>query len=227
MNVLAASTPPDLLPSWISALATAAGVLVAAVAIGLTLLQVSQTAKQLRDNADREARDSEERTRPYVWVDVAPSLAGSPAVDVVVRNTGHTTARNVRLSVTDAPFTARFEGDAITPTMGRAFSEGFDLAPAAHRRYYWHFPANENAAPSGQMGAPASGEIVLQYQWRPDASEAVRDYEERYRYNLDDLLRLAPVPFSGSDAGAGGDPVERNMVHALRAIARNLGEGNR
>jgi len=200
---------------------------VACVAIALTLVQVRATAKELRENARREANDSEERTRPYLSVDVVPSLAGVPAVDVVLVNSGRTAARDVRLEVVGAPFEERFAGDQITPAMGRAFASGFDIAPASRRRYYWHFPATPTASPSGEMGAPAVGEILLRYQWRPEGDAAIRHYEERYSYNLADLLRLTPVPFSGSRADTGSNRFERNVEHALRAIAQNVGNRNR
>lgn len=224
---LASSPASDLLPAWVSAIATVAGVVVACVAIALTLVQVRSTAKELRMTARRQADDSEERTRPYVSVDVVPSLAGPPAIDLVLVNSGRTVARDVRLEVVGAPFEERFAGDQITPAMGRAFASGLDVAPASRRRFYWHFPSEPTASPSDEMGAPAHGEILVRYQWQPEGAAEVQFYEDRYSYNLDDLLRLTPVPFSGPKADTGNNQYERNVEHALRAIAQNVGDANR
>lgn len=40
----------------------------------------------MRGAALREAQDSEDRTRPYVGMDIVPGLAGSPTFDIVIEN---------------------------------------------------------------------------------------------------------------------------------------------
>ncbi|RKR76364.1 hypothetical protein C8E83_3534 [Frondihabitans australicus] len=76
------------------------------------------------------------------------------------------------------------------------------------------------------MGAPRKGEIVIRYTWAPDDGRERRQYAERYTYNLDDLMALAPQAWKGAEASNTSDDA-RNAVLALRAIAGNLGDLNR
>jgi hypothetical protein len=222
--MLLTSAPlPDLLPSWISAIATAVGVIVAVVAIGLTVHQVRLTGKQLRETARREAQDSESQTRPYVSAEAVVSLAGPPTWDIVISNSGRSTASNVTLEVIGTPFGARFPSDIVGPAQAAAFGNGFDLVASSRRRFYWHFKENARATPSQSMGAPAEGEVVIRYEWSSDPSQPGRHYEERYRYNLKEIAALTPEPWKGAEAADRSDTA-RDTVLALRAVAGNLGE---
>lgn len=208
----------ELLPDWITVIATVGAVVVAALAIW-------PAARQVRLAASMDARDSEERTRPYVSVDLVPSVAGPPAIDAVIENCGKSTAGNVQVSLVGREFVALSEGDELGPALGRLFAEGFDLPPGARRRVYWHMPAQSNSVPPGALGAPESAEIVVTYTWEPNGERDPKKYSERLRYSTDDVSRLRPVPKSGSTAsGSGIDAQVKNAVHALHAIAEHLGE---
>lgn len=217
----------DLVPTWISAVATSVGVIVAGVAILLTYKQVRLTAQQMRESAQREAQNSEDQTRPYIGLDLVPGLAGSPTFDIVITNFGNTTARDVRLALVDDEFRQQSEADQIGPALGRLFSAGFDLAPGAKRRIFWRFPDQEGSEPRGDMGAPLTGEIRTTYSWAPGRREPIREYEERLRYDLSEYPKLTPIPSGGSTSPSRpGDNAAllKNAVHALRAIAGHIGE---
>lgn len=201
--------------------------IVAVIAIVLTYVQIRRTAGQVRASAVREAQDSEARTRPYVSLDIVPGLAGRPTFDVVIANSGATTARNVRLRLADHDFAKQSEHDEIGPALGELLASGFDLAPGARRRLLWRIPDDENTEPRGAVGAPISDVIRFTYAWDPRDGRPPRYYEDQLGYDLTQYPLLTPAPSRG--ATAQGSPADqnlqlRNLIHALRAIADHVGE---
>lgn len=216
----------DAAPEWVSAIAAAAGVIVAIVAIVFAGWQLKLTARQLRETALREAQNSDDQTRPYVFADFVMSLAGPPIIDVVIENSGRTVAREIKMRLVGDGFGAQSASDTIGPTLGRLFDAGFDLAPGARRRLMWRLPDQPNAEPRGDMGAPASVAVVLNYKWEPGKGRSPQEFEEHLAYDLTDYLKVAPIPFQGERA-SGNDETTRNAVNALRAIAQHTAEARR
>lgn len=212
---------------WVSAIATCVGSVAAGGALWFAYSQIRLTARQMRESAAQEARDSEARTRPYVSVEIVPGLAGPGSMDIVFANHGRTTARNVRVSLVGDDFRAQSEEDEIGPALGRMFANRFELAPGARRRVFWQIPANDDESRS-QFGTPLIGVVAVSYAWKPDGAETERRYADEFRYDLTEYPKLIPVPYSGPNAsGTSADAHERNVVHALRAIARNVAENTR
>lgn len=227
MNNAVDAISPEVLPAWIGSIATSAAVIVAILAIVLTYTQVRLTARQIREAAIREAQNSEDRTRPYIGLDVVTGLAGSPSFDLVITNFGRATARHVRIDLVGEGFKAQSSADEIGPALGRLFAVPFDLAPGARRRVFWYMPDEEESTPRGAVGTPISGEISAIYEWEPRPGEKLRSYKDRLSYDLNEYPKLAPQPASGSTANGSVNAPEviaRNEVHALRAIARHIGE---
>lgn len=217
-------------PSWVSAISGAVGVIVAIVAVVLTVRQLTLTGRQMRATARREAEDSEARTRPYVSLDVVPSVTGPPAFDLTISNQGKTTARDVRIALVGQEFGAQSEGDVIGPALGRLFAVGFDLAPGARRRIFWYHPEEPSATPAGPLGVPIAAEILATYGWTQGNGRLDRAYEERLSYDLTELPKLLPLPSSGMEAQGNASDITthvRNVVHSLRSIAQHLGEARR
>lgn len=217
--------PADLVPSWIEAIATLVGVVVALAAIVFTVVQLRLTARQMRETAVQEAQNSEARTRPYIGIDIVPGIAGSGSMDIIIENHGKTTARNIRVSLVGEVFREQSDGDMIGAALGRLFASGFDLAPGARRRVFWQIPANENAAPRGHMGTPVAGGIAFSYEWAPSDDRPVRHYKDTIQYDLTEYPKLIPLPSTGSTAeGTSADAQSKNLLHVLRAIAANVAE---
>lgn len=220
-------TTAELIPAWISAIAAAAGVLVAGAAIVFAAVQVRQTARQMRRTAAASAQDSEDRTRPYVAADIVPGLHGPPVFDIVVMNHGRTAARNVTLDL-EGGFGPQCEGDEIGPALGRMFASGFDLAPGARRRVIWRAGRDEATGRSEPHGAPVTGLVQLNYQWDPGDERPVRSYSEQMSYDLTEYPKLTPSPTRGTTHGSRGSRdtilVAQNTVEALGAIAQHVGE---
>jgi len=225
MWTLATETPADLIPTWIEAIATLVGVVVALVAIIFTAVQIRLTARQMRETAEQEAQNSEDQTRPYVGVDIVPGVAAMGSMDLIIRNHGRTTARNIRVSLTGDKFREQSDGDIVAPALGRLFATPFDLAPGARRRILWQIPADQDASPRGHMGTPVVGGIEFSYDWEPGGDRAARHYDDSIQYDLSEYPKLIPMPAKGSTAhGSSPEVHQKDLVHVLRAIAVHLGE---
>lgn len=223
MSIVAAADSSELVPSWIEAVSTSLAVLVALAALWFAYSQIRQTAAQMRSTAAREAQDSEDRTRPYVGLDIVPGLGGSPSFDIVIENFGQATARDIRVSLASGSFEAQSPADEIGPALGRLFARGFDLAPRARRRVFWRLPDDGDATPRGDMGAPISGELIARYSWTPGGERDLRVYEERLGYDLTEYPKLTPMAARGAESqGANADA--KNLVHAIRTVASHVGE---
>ena len=221
-----ANTSESLAP-WIGANAPSLGVILAALAIIVTCVQVGLTSAQVRKTAKREADNSEAQTRPYIGMDVVPSLAGPPVFDLVIENFGKTTARQVLVTLEGSGFGAQSEGDEIGPALGRLFSVPFDLSPTARRRFFWRMPATENATPAGDLGTPLAGELKVSYAWEPDEGRPAHHYQERLRYDLSEYPKLTPIASTGARAAGSSsqDSAQmKNLAHILSAIATHIGE---
>jgi hypothetical protein len=210
-------------PDWIQAVAAIIGIIVASIAVLLTLTQIRLTGRQLREASDQQVRDSEAQTRPYLGVDVVTSLFGSPMFDLVIENFGKTTARGVRLSLANNQFVAKSESDEIGPALGRLFEKPFDLAPGSRRRILWLIPDSINAEPRGDMGAPVADEINVNYRWDSDGTRPQRVYVERFSYDLSEYAKLVPAPNTGPKSSGTGSH-EKNIAHALRALTEHIAE---
>ncbi|MDJ0379142.1 hypothetical protein [Cryobacterium sp. PH31-L1] len=225
MWMIATETPADLVPSWIEAIATLVGVVVALAAIVFTVVQLRLTSRQMRETAIQEAQNSEAQTRPYVGIDIVPGLAGAGSMDIIIENHGRTTARDIRMSLVGDTFRAQSDGDVIGEALGRLFATGFDLAPGARRRVFWQIPADKNSSPRGHMGTPVAAGIAIVYDWAPGDDRPVRNYADSIEYDLTEYPKLIPMPSIGATAqGASPETQSRNLLHVLRAIAANLAE---
>ena len=208
-----------LVPAWISAVAAILGVATAIFVIMQTAKQIRTTAREMAKTAKREAADSEARTRPYVSVDIVPGLQGAPIFDIVIRNSGETIARNVRLSL-DEGFNALIPEDEIGPGLGKMFDQRFELAPRTSRRVMWRLGWDQQAHPSGEMGVPEAGEITISYEWE-QADGTVQRYSERQGYDLTEYGKLIPVPSTG---GASPGKDASNLMNAVKALSIHVAE---
>lgn len=214
-----------LTATWATAIATIVGVVLGGIAAIAAAVSIVQTGRQMRVTARNEVENSDARTRPYLGIDVAPGIGGMASMDIVFTNHGRSYARDVRVSLVGEEFQAQSAGDEIGPALGRLFATPFDLAPNAHRRVLWRIPANAQSKPPGEVGTPISGEVRVAYSGDPRDGRDSRTYEDFLRYDLTEYPKLMTLPSSGRSAPEGSDQeVEKNTVHALRAIARSVGE---
>lgn len=224
MLLSAPETSSGLVAAWIEAIATVVAVLVAAAAAWFAYRQIRLTGRQMRDSAEQQARDSEERTRPYIGAEFAPSISGPRGYDILIVNHGQTAARGVQIRLTDGNFEAQSPSDQVSPALADLFRVGFDLAPGARMRLLWRLPDSPYSTPRGDMGAPAEAELAISYGWQPDCG-AGRAYTDHIRYDLDTLQHLWMAPHAGSNvAGSSMETHAKNAELALRAIVGNIAE---
>lgn len=221
----------DELAAW-STFATAVftfGLLLTAV---LTARSAFETLKASREANEQAKKDSVLQTRPYVYAEVLPSLAGAAAYDLVVRNHGQSAARGLRMDfepILDTP-------DDIATAVLRAFSTPRDLPPGSSLRMYWHIGASEgeslmNAEDTQPVetegsGMPKHGVIHLHYAG-DDPSQ--NPYAEKCPFDVE-TAGLWPIPEDGPEAKGPHDTPsskmttqERRFYKALQALSRHVG----
>lgn len=214
--------------TWMTAIATIGGVAIAGAALITAALSIVQTGRQMRSTARNEIDNSDAQTRPYVGVDITPGIASVPSFDIVIRNHGKTTARDVQIVLKNGEFDAREGDDMVGPAQARVFAVPFDLAPGAHRRLLWQVLASKNANRPENVGAPDAGEIGVTYGWEPGDGREPRTYSDSIGYDLRDYPALIVVAGTGgSDHGRSTEDHLKNAVKALRAIASHVGNSMR
>lgn len=153
--------------------------------------------------SEQNERDSRAATRPYVYAEVVPGLGGSATWDLVLRNHGRTTARNL-LVVTD------WAKDDFAKKLSQFCSTERDLPPGASLRLFWRV--------EDPNGGPASGQepvtkVDLTYE-----DDQGGHWRESYVADCS-YGKATPAPQEGDNAGGGEDKHIRNINFALRAIA--------
>lgn len=124
----------DIVMAW----ATVAGVVVAFFAALFALSQLRMIRK-----------DSRERTRPYVQLDVVPGLHGPGSWDLIIENRGASTALEVVIDAGDfAPLDAE---DHIAPILGNYLLTPKTLIPGARRRVMWGFEPRDRDEKAGVL----------------------------------------------------------------------------
>ena len=217
---------PDTTTDWLSVIAAW---IAALAAVGTVLLTVgllwaawrayrtaSGTLRQMREDSEAQLEDSARATRPYVYARIAPGLAGEATWDLVVENSGRTAAYDLRARIV----ASEVGTDVIATAVQRFASAGTMLPPGARIRTFWSIDASPQSDPPERMGYPRA-EVTLTY-----TDSEHREYEDRPVVLDSEDLGLTPVPGSGAESG-GANREARDAVHALRAIARHLGEQNR
>ncbi len=155
---------PTLLPEWISAISTRAGVHTSPCRLARNLPPGPPYCKPIRDTARQEAQNSEDRTRPYVSLDVVPSAGRCP---------GHRPRRVKPRQIDASQRSNRSSRPHLWPLVReRTCGSGsrpasrarFDLAPGTRRRFFWHFPASPSSTPNvsrARQLADQSGNLRL------------------------------------------------------------------
>ncbi|GEM_PF-4713604 len=152
----------------LSTLAAVGALLVSVATLFVAVIQIGRASRQLR-------ADSEERTRPYIFLDVVPGLQGTRVWDLIISNTGKTTARDVRISLNqDLPTD---EADKVGPNLAKLFEAGLTLPPGSRLDSPAWKPSTSDVAfrevpsgcPAGSDGSPgryrSGGHLYRRDQW--------------------------------------------------------------
>jgi len=151
------------------------------------------SAEAARAANDQARLDSREQTRPYVWVEVVPGLAGVSTYDLRIANTGKSAARRLTLRYDEWPEPV----DDVAGRLRELFDTPRTLPPGSSIRSMWRL---EGASTDGttEAGMGTSGTIEVSYM--SDDPSQLAPYSDQYEVMID-KAGLWPVGDQGPDAG--------------------------
>lgn len=195
----------DIVMAW----ATVAGVVVAFFAALFALSQLRMIRK-----------DSRERTRPYVQLDVVPGLHGPGSWDLIIENRGASTALEVVIDAGDfAPLDAE---DHIAPILGNYLLTPKTLIPGARRRVMWGFEPRDRDEKAGVLEPREA--TVSYFDERTASRRWLRRAPYRETFTLGDAFGPAafPAPIEGSKPN--NEDMLAHIDRALRTMNGHIGE---
>ena len=195
----------DIVMAW----ASLAGVVVAFFAALFALSQLRMIRK-----------DSRERTRPYVQLDVVPGLHGPGSWDLIVENRGASAALGVVIDAGE--FTPLDVEDHIAPIIGKYLLTPKTLVPGARRRVMWGFQLAGRDARAGVLEPRKATVTYLDERKASRKWPKPRPYRETFVLGDTHGAAVFPAPTEGSK------PNSRDMLahidRALRAMNSHIGE---
>jgi hypothetical protein len=195
----------DVVVAW----ATIAGAVVALLAALAAVRQLSMIR-----------RDSRDRTRPYVQLDVVPGLQGPGSWDLIIENRGVSTALNVVADAGD--FQPLDNEDHIAPVIGKYLMTPKTLVPGARRRVMWGY---ERTDVNVRAGVLEPREVTVTYL---DERKASRWWRRRRPYSetltVGDAFgpAVVPAPFAGPTPN--NSDMLAHIDRALRTLNTHVGE---
>ncbi|MBK0332058.1 hypothetical protein I8D64_11675 [Brachybacterium sp. MASK1Z-5] len=164
--------------------------------------------------------DSRAQSRPYVYVQVVPSLAhGEDVWDVFLENGGRSVARNVTVRL-GHPWPSRGDSDQVTAGIRALFETPQTLAPGQRLRTYWYMPADPKADPAHEQGVRDAVATVSYYGQETSRKPFVEEYQLRTTN-----IGLTPVPADGFNPPDKWAESDRSKFYSvLQTIARHVGE---
>lgn len=225
-------------PTWADQLAAWSALLSAALTLGLLVFAVfawrtahrtleesrkasvaAQASAEAAEAANEQLRrDSIEQTRPYVFAEVLPGLAGVTSWDIRITNAGKSSARE--LSLTPSKWPAR--DDTVTQSLRELLETPRTLPPGCTIRALWRVgppePGTHTDGPE-EMGMDERGRVLVEY--RSDDPEQP-PYVDVFDMNTHGT-GLWPVPESGpTPDGLNGDL--RKFYELGQTLVRRIGE---
>lgn len=211
---LSCSVPPlEWLDLWttIGSIATALGTIALVVAaIWAGRIAVS-TLRQMKS-------DSIAQTRPYVTAAIVPSIAGIGKYDLVIENTGNSTARNVK--ITCRPLDA--DRDEFTRALSDLFAMSHTLHPNRGHRVFWRLELRKGHTWSDgstePAGMPQDAVISIEYG---DSNQG--KYSDSFELTTR-IFRMAPGPATGPNIKSSISDEQKDTHKMLAVIAAAIGE---
>lgn len=158
--------------------------------------------------------DGKAQTRPYVWVEIVPGMAGQRTFDLRIKNTGRSTARLLRLEFDSWPDPA----DDVASAVRDLFETPRTLPPGCSIRAMWRLEGNFTDGTT-EAGLPKSGSIGVSYRG-DDPDEP--DYVETFDVMIE-RAGLWPVGETGPNPD--GLPSDARKFYALgQALVRRVSE---
>lgn len=164
-------------------------------------------------------RDSAEQTRPYVFAEVVPGLAGVATWDIRITNAGRSSARELTIKPNSWPD----RDDVAIQSLRELCETPRTLPPGCSIRVLWGVEKpgpGETVVGEEEMGMmPERGSVQISYRGDGDGSEW---FEDRFDINTRGA-GLWPVPEDGPEPnGLSGDL--RKFYRLGQALTRRVGE---
>ena len=168
------------------------------------------TAGYAISTLNQTKRDSRDRTRPYVYADVVPSLAGMTSWDLIITNTGQSVARDLTLEIDHWPDPMNRFAQSIHTMAGTPR----DVPPGARLRAYWRL---------GKEGMPEEALITMKYS--SDDPKAP-PYTDTARVRIKNS-GLVPVGRQGPNPPADMDSDRKAFYRMLQVLSEGIRELSR
>lgn len=196
----------DVVTAW----ATAAGVLVGLIAALAAIRQLRMIS-----------RDSRDRTRPYVQLDVVPGLQGPGSWDLIIENRGASAAHDVRIDAgTLEPVD---DEDHIVGALSVYLATPRTLVPGARRRLMWAFNLPDRGIRAGVLEG-RTVQVLYRDEQGMRRRRPSRPFEDNFL--LEDVTSTAagiyPAPTEGRTTNS-NDPL-KNINLAVRSLSAHVGE---
>ena len=215
------ATFAEQLTAWSTA-ATAALTLVLVVAAFVAwntakdTLEASRRASGAAEAANEQARlDSVERTRPYVFVEVVPGLAGVRTFDIRISNSGQSAARDLTLDYDAWPDKL----DDVAETVRTLFGTPHTLPPGTSLRAMWRLTGNFTDGTT-EAGLGTAGTITAHYT---SSDPAAPRYTEQFSVPIDNSGNW-PVPEEGAPPRDEMQGEALQFYKLAQVLVRRIGE---
>lgn len=187
---------------------TTAGTLITAIGTLGLVVGAFFAWRTARNTLEQMERDSKAQARPYLHAELSPSIAGAPVWDLVIRNTGRSSARNVRGTLDGYP-----EGpfDLVVWEVRRELEEGRTIAPTSALRLIWFTGNRRKGETTTESSIGYSDPRTLSLTYSDDQGETFTD-----SFRLAPV-QIAPAPSKGP-VSSKADGVEKRMSDLVQAI---------
>ncbi|RRD36818.1 hypothetical protein EII31_03770 [Leucobacter sp. OH2974_COT-288] len=181
-------------------------------------MRASKAASDAAAEANSQAKiDSIAQTRPYVYAEILPSLAGKGSFDLRITNVGKTAAKGLHVQFDSWPE----ELDDIAEKIKNLFETERTLPPGASIRTFWRLTGKFTDG-TEEAGMPGEGTIHLFYG---SEDPSMPQYEDQY-----EVLIYRSGLFPVAEDGPNPDRLsgnQRTFYLLGQAIARAVGNLSR
>lgn len=164
--------------------------------------------------------DSNERTRPYVQLDVVPGLQGPGSWDLIIENRGASAALEVKIDAGE--FIPLNNADHIAPVLGEYLRKPKTLVPGARRRIMWGFSLTDPSIKAGVLEPRQAKVTYLDVQKAAGKRGRKHPYADTFLLTGAADGQVIPAPTEGPV------PTDTDMLkhidRALRTMNSHIGE---
>ncbi|WP_434619692.1 hypothetical protein [Arthrobacter sp. A5] len=200
---------------------TAAGSTLTAIATIALVVAAIWAGRTALNTLKQQQKDSYAAWRPYLTVQVLPSLAGAPNFDLVIENVGGSPALGIEISSTDFPN----KMDKVSESIRDLFKVVTFLGRGARTRNYWRLEVAKGSTWSDNttdpVGMPQSASLTVRYH-----DLEGKKFEDEFVVDTN-IYKLAPLPADGPNPIDSLSDAEKDLHQMLAVIAVAIGEHRR